>query len=77
MAQYTNATQTRIETSFSNLLRGDQEEEHRFVRLYSVVTWTLFPRTDHIARKRATAEFFRRLAAYADKQIENATARHG
>lgn len=76
MAQYTSATQTRIETTFSNMLRMDrnQDERYCFVRLYGLVTWGLFPRRDHVARKRATAEFFHRLADYADEQARQAGA---
>lgn len=72
MAQYSNATQTRIETSFMNLLRCDREESHRIFRLYQLVTWGLFPSVDMMARKQRTAEFFHRLADYADEQTRKA-----
>jgi hypothetical protein len=74
MAGYSSATQTRIESMFGNMLRTDREESSRIVRLYQVVTWAIFPRVDHRARKQATAAFFRRLADYADEQVRRAGA---
>lgn len=71
MAQYDSATQTRIETSFTHMLRCDRDEPQRFSRLYQLVTWGLFARQgDHMERKQATAAFFRRLAEYADERSQ-------
>jgi maltooligosyltrehalose synthase len=67
MPQYDKATQARIETQFQRMLHTDREESAQFFRLYQVVTWGLFPRRPHVERKRATADFFRRLADYAER----------